>query len=99
MTYIDELARAIRSKVDPAILPKSDTNRLFRVYAVLALAKGAEVTPEDVHDAWAAWECDRKPQSPSIVPFDRLAPEVQCMDEPFVEAIRQVARERLRAGG
>ncbi len=97
MTYIDVIAQSIKSRVDPAILPKSDVERLFRIYAVLALARGAEVTIEDVHDAWAAWECDRKPQSPSIVPFDRLRPEVQRMDEPFVEAIRQVASERLRA--
>ncbi len=97
MTYIDEIAQSIRGRVDPAILPKTDVERLFRIYAVLALAKGAEVTIEDVHDAWAAWECDRKPQSPSIVPFDRLRPDVQRMDEPFVEAIRHVAAERLRA--
>ena len=94
MNYIDELAEAIRAKVDPAVLPKSDVPRLFRIYAALALAKGEAVTAKDIHDAWAAWECDRKPESPSIVPFDQLRSEVQLMDEPFVEAIRQVIRER-----
>ncbi len=98
MTYIDEIAQDIRARVDPAILPKSDVDRLFRIYAVLVLAKGPEVTAKDVHDAWAAWECDRKPESQSIVPFDQLAPSVQRIDEPFVEAIRQAAREQLRAG-
>lgn len=97
MTYIDEIAQAVRALVDPAILPKRDVERLFRIYAVLVLAKGAEVTARDVHDAWAAWECDRKPESPSIVPFDQLTPRVQAMDEPFVDAIRQVARERQQA--
>jgi hypothetical protein len=97
VNYIDELAQAIRAEVDPAILPKSDTDRLFRIYAVLTLAKGAEVTAKDVHDAWAAWECDRKPESPSIVPFDQLTIDVQRLDEPFVEAIHRVARERLGA--
>ncbi len=96
MSYIDDIATSIRARVDPAILPKSDVERLFRIYAVLALAKGPEVTAEDVHDAWAAWECDRKPDSPSIVPFDRLTPRVQRMDEPFVQAIHEVG-ERLRA--
>jgi len=97
MTYIDQVATEIRRRVDPAILPKTDVERLFRIYAVLVLAKGIEVTVEDVHDAWAAWECDRKPQSSSIVPFDQLTPRVQAMDEPFVEAMRQVARDRLQA--
>jgi hypothetical protein len=98
MTYIDEIAQAVRARVDPAIVPKRDVERLFRIYAVLVLAKGVEVTAEDVHDAWAAWECDRKPDSPSIVPFGHLTPRVQAMDAPFVEAIRQVARERSGVG-
>jgi hypothetical protein len=98
MTYIDEIAQAVRALVDPAILPKRDVERLFRIYAVLVLAKGVEVTIEDVHDAWAAWESDRKPDSPSIVPFDQLTPRVQAMDAPFVEAIHQVARERSGVG-
>ena len=94
LNYIDELATAIRAHVDPAILPRSDVDRLFRIYAALALAKGADVTAEDIHDAWAAWECDRKPNSPSIVPFKQLTPEIQQSDEPFVEAIRYVVRDR-----
>ena len=96
MNYIDELAAAIRSRVDPAILPKTDVDRLFRIYAALALAKGAEVTAEDVHNAWAAWECDRKPNSPSIVPFEQLRPDVQRTDEPFVDAIHQAVQARSR---
>jgi hypothetical protein len=97
MTYIDEIAQAVHALIDPAILPKSDVPRLMRIYAVLMLAKGTDVTIEDVHDAWAAWECDRKPESASIVPFDQLTPRVQAMDEPFVQAIHQVARERSAA--
>jgi hypothetical protein len=99
MNYIDELAEAIRAKIDPAILPRSDVPRLFRIYAALTLAKGEAVTANDIHDAWAAWECDRKPNSPSIVPFDQLRPDLQRTDEPFVEAVRQVARERSLAEG
>jgi hypothetical protein len=98
VTYIDEIAQAVRALVDPAILPKTDVERLFRIYAVLVLTKGVEVTVEDVHDAWAAWECDRKPESASIVPFDQLTPRVRAMDEPFVEAIHHVARERSGVG-
>jgi hypothetical protein len=95
LNYIDELAQAILATVDPGILPKTDVDRLFRIYAVLALAKGAEVTAKDVHDAWAAWECDRKRDNPSIRPFDDLTADVQRLDDPFVRAIQQVARDRL----
>jgi hypothetical protein len=72
MNYIDEIAQAIRARVDPGYqLPKTDIQRLFRMYAVLALVKGIGVTAKDVHDAWSAWECDRKPRAPrcSSVPL------------------------------
>lgn len=36
-------------------LPDEDTSSLFRIYAVSLLAKGEEVTREDVHNAWIAW--------------------------------------------
>ena len=56
MNYIDEIAQAIRARVDPGYeLPKTDTQRLFRMYAVLALVKGIGVTAKDVHDSWSAW--------------------------------------------
>ncbi len=95
MNYIDELARAIRARVDLSILPRSDVDRLFRIYAVLALAKGSQVTASDVPNAWASWECDRRPEHPAIVPFEQLPEEVRRLDEPFVEAIHAAVRDRL----
>ena len=94
MNYIDEIAQAIRARVEPGYrLPETDIERLFRMYAVLALVKGIGVTAKDVHDAWAAWECDRKPQAPSIVPFVQLPAETQRLDEPFVAAIHAAVSE------
>ena len=94
MNYIDELAEAIRARVDPGYqLPKTDIQRLFRMYAVLALVKGIGVTAKDVHDAWAAWECDRKPQAPSSVAFVQLSAETQRLDEPLVAAIHAAVLE------
>ena len=63
------------------------------MYAVLALVKGIGVTAKDVHDAWSAWECDRKAQAPSIVPFMQLPAETQRLDEPLVAAIHAAVRE------
>ena len=94
MNYIDEIAQAIRARVDPGYrLPETEIERLFRMYAVLALVKGIGATAKDVHDAWSAWECDRKPQAPSIVPFAQLPAETQRLDEPLVAAIHAAVRE------
>lgn len=94
VTYLDELAREIERQVPTDLLPDEDTGSLFRLYALLALSKGAAVEAVDVHNAWAAWMQERDPDHRSIKPFEELDPETQASDEPFVEAIRAVA-ERL----
>lgn len=96
MNYVDELAAAIRSEVPPHLLPTGDTSVLFRIYAVLALAMGEDVQLADVHDAWAAWMSGRDPGHRSLIPFAELPAAVQSGDEPYLEAIRTVARERGR---
>lgn len=97
MTYLDALAREIRARVDPAIVPRrGDVDALFRIYALLARSKGATVTAADVHDAWAVWALQAKPDHPAVVPFEELTAETQAKDEPFARAIRDVAT-RTRA--
>jgi hypothetical protein len=94
VTFVRELGREIRSNVDPAVLPTDDTDELFDVYAVLLLAVGEDVTRRDVHNAWSAWMTRRDPNHESLVPFDELESSVQAADQPFVDAIRSVARRR-----
>lgn len=91
MNYIDQIADAIRQEVSPSKLPDDDTAALFRLYAVLALAKGMSVTLEDVHDAWSAWMIGNNPDHESIKPFKELTPQTQMEDQPYVDAIRTVA--------
>lgn len=91
MNYLDTLATAIRQEVTPDALPAGDTTLLFRLYAVLALAKGTEVTGEDVHNAWAAWMSEKEPTHESIKPYSELVQDVQREDQSFVDAIRMVA--------
>lgn len=91
MNYIDRIAEAIRHEVSPSKLPDEDTAPLFRLYAVLALAKGTGTTLRDVHNAWSAWMIGSDPNHESIRPFNELSPEVQAEDEPYVNAIRTVA--------
>jgi len=94
MTYLDELAIEIERQVPGELVPDEDTSSLFRLYAVLALAKGQAVNAVDVHNAWVAWMQERDPAHRSIKPFEELDAETQAGDEPFVRAIRTVA-ERL----
>jgi len=92
MTYLDALADEIRAATAPGALPDDDTSSLFRAYAVLLLAKGEEVMPEDVHNAWVAWMLDRGESHESMVPFAELSAETQAEDSPFMAAVRTVAR-------
>lgn len=91
MTYVDELADAIRREVNPKALPTGNTTSLFRLYALLALVKGPEITTEDVHNAWAVWMSDQDPTHESIRPYHQLTPHVQREDQAFADAIRKVA--------
>lgn len=92
MTYIDAIADDIKREVSRELVPTEGAASLFRLYAVIALAKGTAVNTNDVHNAWAAWMQERDPSHRSLRPFDELDAETQAEDEPFVEAIRAVAR-------
>jgi hypothetical protein len=94
MNYLDQIAVEIHRAADGDAEIDPDDLPLYRIYAVLALAKGTKVTAEDVHDAWSAWRADTQPDHRSIVPFEELSPRVQSMDEPYVAAIRRVASLR-----
>ncbi len=93
MTYLDALAEEIRRAVPADALPDEDTSSLFRIYAVLLLAKGEEVTREDVHNAWVAWMLERGEAHESMVPFAELSAETQAEDSPYMVAVRTVARQ------
>ena len=97
MNYLDELAGEIAKEISPDVLPNADTSRLFRLYALLVLVKGTDVTAVDVHDAWSAWMLELDPGHRSIRPFEELDADTQASDEPYVAAIRAVAgRPRRR---
>lgn len=93
MTYIDDIAGEIRSHIPADQVPPA-SDALFRIYAVLAEAKGTAVTARDVHNAWTAWMAGQRREHPSLVPFEELAATVQAEDEVFVAAIRAVVAAR-----
>ncbi len=85
MNYIDALAARLGEVLDDCDID------LLRAYAVLALTLGADVTEEDVHQAWAVWRAVTRPDHPDLRPFDELTLEVQALDTKYAEAIRAVA--------
>ncbi len=91
MNYLDKIAAEIQRAVDPEAVPPDEDLPLYRLYAVLLLAKGREVTLEDVHNAWAAWASDHEPDSRHIIPFKELSLSVQRKDQTYVDAIHEVA--------
>jgi hypothetical protein len=98
VTYLRDIAGAIRGEIDVDRLPTGDTDLLFDLYAVLALIRGVDTTRRDVHEAWVAWMLDEGEHHPSMVPFEDLPTEVQEEDEPFVRAIRTVSSRRGATG-
>lgn len=95
VNYLDKIAAEIQRIAHPDAVPPDDDLPLYRQYAVLLLAKGQDVTAEDVHNAWAAWASEHDPESRNLLPFKELSIRSQRKDEPYVEAIHKVA-ERLR---
>lgn len=67
---------------------------LARLYGLLLLVHGDDVTHEDVHDAWSMWMAAHNPDHGSLVPFNELSREVQTLDGEYVDAIRE-AHARL----
>lgn len=93
MNYLDLIAAEIQRIAEPDSSPPDDFISLYRQYAVLALAKGEEVTSENVHDAWVAWATEHDPENRNLLPFKELSLSVQREDEPYAEAIREAARK------
>lgn len=92
VNYIDRIAQQIREHVPRQYLPSNDADALFRIYAVLLLAKGDLVSAADVHNAWSAWMAGCEADHESLVPLEQLPSEAVEQDVPFVKAIRAVAR-------
>ena len=98
MNYIDNIAWLIITECGGDVVERSMTSfDLYRGYAVLLLAKGADVTAEDVHNAWAAWQASVQPDHRSLVPFGSLSKKTQALDTPYVAAIHKIA-QRLSVG-
>lgn len=91
MNYIDSLAMRIGQSLSEDLRPKEDALTLYRLYALLALVKGRDVTLENVHDAWATWQSASDPDHESIRPFAELDEETREKDRPYMAAIQDLS--------
>lgn len=97
MTYIDELASEVGRRLPPERRPKKQAQELYRLYALLVLVRGEEVTLKDVHDAWSTWMTAQNPAHPALRPFGELSKAAQREDQPYADAIREVSARRAAA--
>jgi hypothetical protein len=67
----------------------------LKLYAFLALKTGRETERRDVHDEWAVWKAGSDPDKFAPDPFVKLEPDIQELDQPFVDAIHSVAAALL----
>lgn len=90
--YLTSLAERIRALIDPSAAPEHPLDeRLFLLYALLALVKGKETTLEDVHNAWVVWMLEIDEDHHALLPFAQLSESQRSQDQPFLDAIHQVA--------
>ncbi len=92
MSYIDDIAEAVKGELPAGSRPSSAAETLYRLYALLVLTRGTETSLENVHDAWAVWVSEQGEDHESLVPFAELDHEVQLEDRVYMEAIHSVAR-------
>lgn len=92
MTYLTDIAAAIKHELPSELVPDSDADDLMLLYALLCRTVGSSVSRENVHDAWTVWMTQRGETHESMVPYTDLNEGVRSEDEPFVAAIRRVAR-------
>ena len=61
---------------------------LLDLYTLLLLTKGLKTTEKDVHEAWAIYTNQINPRHKSLIPFEDLTKEVQDLDTPYTETIK-----------
>lgn len=94
--FLTVVAERIQAQVPSEVRPDDPHQlRLFRFYALLALAKGTETTREDVHNAWVAWMVEIDVTHTALVPFGELSEDQHRQDDPFLAAIKAVVAEGL----
>lgn len=96
-TYIDEIIERVQQETG---LKSKET---IKMYALLVLTKGTQITLSDIHDGWSMAMNFKEFNPPhcyghehkSIVPFKELSIETQEKDRKYLNALLKIARERV----
>jgi len=91
--FLQNLATQIRDALPTSIDVPKKSEQLFLLYELLAKSKGTSTTLSDIHDAWCIWMLAQDTSHEALVPFDKLPPNLQSKDEPFLSATLQIARQ------
>lgn len=84
--YIKNAKEVLRETFEENILVVDDS--LLDLYTLLLLTKGLKTTNKDVHEAWAIYTNQINPRHKSLIPFEDLTKEVQDLDTPYTETIK-----------
>ena len=84
MNYIEKIKKSLAEKINVE-------NDLLDLYTLIVFLKGKNATLEDIHNAWAIWRNNTKPDHKSLIPFDELSPEIKEMDREYTNAIIETA--------
>ena len=95
-TYIDEIIERVQQETG---LKSKET---IKMYALLVLTKGTQITLSDIHDGWSMAMNFKESNPPycyghehkSIVPFKELSIETQEKDRKYLDALLKIAKER-----
>lgn len=91
MSYVAQTIEKLRAGLGPA---DGTDEALLRLYALLVHTTGVDTELKHVHDAWALWRSQTKPDHADLVRFEQLSDEVVEYDRPYMALIRHVAAER-----
>ena len=93
----DTYVHKVIEKVDEAFRTETsflsqDFVNFYSHLVLTALSADIEFTQEMVHDAWSVviYYKDSSKLHPSMKPFDYLTPEVQELDQPYVDKLNEV---------
>lgn len=85
MNYIQKAKADLAKRIDVE-------DDLLDLYVLLVFVHGQKTTWEHVHDAWSIWQTNLVSDHDSLHPFKELKFEIQELDAPYADAIRETAK-------
>lgn len=91
MNYVQAVHATLLERMEANSPGHQTPEKVADAYLLLVFTTGVSTTPENVHDAWAVGRRVDRADSPYMVVFGDLDPDVAAWDEPFVRAIQETA--------